>query len=366
MTGIYIHVPFCKRKCPYCAFYSVAENDTLIEGYMSALKRDISRYEGDVTADTVYFGGGTPSLLGADRIKDILETVHKAFVIDNAEITLECNPCTVDKNELAGLLSAGVNRLSVGVQSLDDKELAFLGRLHNAQRARQVISDAVEVGFENVSADLMIGIKGQTKESLKRTVSQLRDLGVSHISAYMIKAEHGTPFDSEKYLSQLMDDDSSAELYLALDEVCRSFGFERYEISNFARKGFESRHNLKYWKLEEYIGFGPSAHSYVGGKRLYTEPSVERYIYADAPELKVSDDSPDPAEEYVMLGLRLREGIDLAKAVSLGMTEPQRSRAERFAEQCSKSGLCVFSDGNIRLTAKGMLVSNSIITGLLS
>lgn len=366
MTGIYIHVPFCIRKCPYCAFYSVACSDSRIEGYMSALKRDISRYDGSIRADTVYFGGGTPSLLGEDRIADILGTVGKAFMLKDPEVTLECNPCTVDRQQLRQLRNAGVNRLSVGVQSLDDRELRFLGRLHDADTARRTLASAVEAGFENISADLMIGIKGQSADTLRRSTAELGQLGAVHISAYMIKTEQGTPFDSDAVRSRLTDDDESAELYLALTDACGSLGFEQYEISNYAVRGFESRHNLKYWRGEEYIGFGPSAHSFYGGKRLYIASSVDEFIQADETEMLVSEEHPDKAEEYVMLGLRLREGISLDKAVSLGMSEAQKQRAEHFAEQCRKNGLCQVSDGRISLTPRGMLVSNSIITGMLT
>lgn len=365
MTGIYIHVPFCKRKCPYCAFYSVTANDDLTEGYMSALKRDISRYDGSIRADTVYFGGGTPSLLGAAKISRILDTVSISFELCSPEITLECNPCTVDRNELQKFRAAGINRLSVGVQSLDDSELVFLGRLHDPEQARRTIKYAAEVGFENISADLMIGITGQTEESIRRTVTEFRELGVNHISAYMIKVEHGTVFDNADVRSKLMDDDDIADLYLSLADSCKSMGYEQYEISNFSQPGFESRHNLKYWKREEYIGFGPSAHSFVNGRRLYVDPSVSKYISDGAAEMKISDASPDAAEEYVMLGLRLREGISLDTAVSLGLSSDQRKRAEHFALECRKNGLCSFSDGRIALTPKGMLVSNSIITELL-
>lgn len=366
MTGIYIHVPFCIRKCPYCAFYSVAADDSRIEGYMSALKRSFSRYDGTVRADTIYFGGGTPSLLEARRIADILNAAGKAFELVSPEIALECNPCTVDMAELYDLRQAGVNRLSVGVQSLDDGELGFLGRLHDADDAKRCIACAAEAGFENISADLMIGIKGQSAQKLRESVRTLTDIGASHISAYMIKTETGTVFDSESVRSRLMNDDDCAELYLSLVEACRLSGLEQYEISNFAKPGFESRHNIKYWTGEEYIGFGPSAHSFCCGRRTYIPASVDEFISSDAPRMIVSDESPDPLQEYVMLGLRLSRGISLAKAVSLGMPQKNRDDAAKFAAVCADAGLCCFDGDILRLTPKGMLVSNSIITELLS
>ena len=262
MIGLYVHVPFCERKCPYCAFYSRPFSGQTADAYAAALHRCILGFGDDVKADTLYFGGGTPPLLGIENIGRTIELCRQRFGLDNAEITLECNPNSIDRPALRRSREYGVNRLSVGVQSLDDGELAFLGRLHDSRQAEQTIVSAREEGFENISADLMIGIKGQTCEKLADTVSKLSSLGASHISAYMIKVEQGTAFDCDEVRSRLLDDDELSQLYLGLVDICAANGFAQYEISTFAGEGYESRHNNKYWLGEEYLGFGAAAHSY--------------------------------------------------------------------------------------------------------
>ena len=365
MTGVYVHVPFCQRKCPYCAFYSVCGGEDKKALYLSSLMRELDRAPSGIPADTLYFGGGTPALLGAERLSEIIDKFDKHFSFTSPEITVECNPNSITADDLHILRSAGVNRLSVGVQSLDDGELRFLGRLHNASQAELTILNALSAGFENISADLMIGIKGQSGKSLSDSVLRLSELGVRHISVYMIKVEQGTAFDSTSVRARLTDDDETAELYLSVVSACKENGFDHYEISNFARPGFESRHNLKYWRCEEYLGFGPSAHSYFGGVRYRNADTLEEYSALPDHGRAVTDPSPDKAEEYIMLGLRLKEGISLDKAVSLGFDPDRRIKALAYADRLSRSGLCLTEDDRISLTAKGMLVSNSIITDLI-
>lgn len=343
--GLYIHVPFCVRKCPYCDFYSGAL--TRREDYIAAVLRNLVRY--DERFDTVYFGGGTPSLL-----HDIAGAVLGAVRLsDHPEVTFECNPETVDIRVFGALKAAGVNRLSFGVQSLEDSELSALGRIHSAGRAKGAILEAAKFGFTNISADLMLGIPHQTRESLLRTIEALCALPITHVSAYMLKIEPNTVFG--KSPPPVPDEDETAELYLLAVEELQKRGFMQYEISNFAKSGFESRHNLKYWRCEEYLGVGPAAHSFYGGKRFAVPRDLEGFLDAPAQTEQVTDSAPCSKEERVMLGLRLTEGIPAEWVEGL----PQKLR--KIPPQMIKH-----QNGRLSLTAEGFLLSNEIITILTS
>lgn len=344
MVGLYIHVPFCVRKCPYCDFYSEKFSREKSEKYTAAVVRNLKRYPEKF--DTVYFGGGTPALISG-KISDILREVRFS---EGAEITVECNPDVVNENVLAQLKNAGVNRLSFGVQSLNERELAALGRLHGAESARKAILLARELGFENISADLMLGVPQQTVKSLYETIDELCALPITHVSAYLLKIEPNTPFG--KNPPDIPDDDGQAELYLAAVEQLEKRGFRQYEISNFAKIGFESRHNLIYWRAEEYVGIGPAAHSYYNGKRFDVPRNLAEFLESDFQREAVTDENPDKYEEKVMLGLRLREGIPLDERLEKRLRLVPR---EYFRVE----------GGRISLTPRGFLVSNEIITTLL-
>lgn len=364
MRGIYIHVPFCERKCPYCAFYSRPFDKDTADGYLRSLTGCISAAD-PVSADTLYFGGGTPALIGAESIGGIIALCRQRFGLKGAEITLECNPNSIGLSELTALRRNGVNRLSVGVQSLDDGELRFLGRLHGPAQAVSALEAAREAGFENISADLMIGIRGQSRESLCRTVDRLSRLGVKHISVYMIKVEQGTAFDCDAVRERLCGEDRLAELYLSAAEICEKAGFAQYEISNFARPGYESRHNCKYWECEEYLGFGPAAHSFYKGVRFCCPDDLSAFI-ENGQQRVVTDPAPDPAEEYVMLGLRLSRGIDLDRLEALPGGERIARRILSLSQKLEEAGLCIREGSAVQLTPQGMLVSNSVIAAFLS
>ena len=344
MTGLYIHVPFCVRKCPYCDFYSEKFSREKSEMFAAAVVRNLRRYP--VNFDTVYFGGGTPALISG-KIAEILREVEFR---ESAEITVECNPDVVNESVLAKLKNAGVNRLSFGVQSLNEPELAALGRLHGAESARKAILTARELGFENISADLMLGVPQQTVKSLEQTIDELCGLPITHVSAYLLKIEPNTPFG--KNPPEIPDDDGQAELYLAAVERLSERGFRQYEISNFAKVGFESRHNLIYWRAEEYVGIGPAAHSYYNGKRFAVPRNLDDFLESDVQREIVTDENPDKYEEKVMLGLRLREGISLDERLEkrLRLIPREYFRVEH---------------GRISLTPRGFLVSNQIISTLL-
>ena len=360
--GVYVHIPFCRRKCPYCDFYSVEFSEEKADIYTEKLCQEIEMFGDRLKrkADTLYFGGGTPSIMGADRICRMTEVVKKAFhLAENAEITVEVNPEKQDIN-FEKMRCAGVNRISVGLQSANDKELKLLGRLHNVSQAEKCIDRAKVAGFDNISLDLMIATPMQTMESLKRSIEFCAKRNVQHISAYILKVEENTPYYRMRDSLDICDDDEQAEMYLYAVERLEEYGYKQYEISNFCRKGYESRHNLKYWHDEEYIGIGASAHSFIDGRRFFFGRSFEDFY-----SMKIEDDGEGGGiEEYIMLAMRLSEGLrnDLFKE-RFGMDIPERYiyNAKRFV----KAGLLYVDSTGIRLTPEGFLLSNHIISEIL-
>lgn len=355
-AGLYVHVPFCVRKCPYCNFYSVPAKPELLETYTEAVCRNLRAYGMDAAIDTVYFGGGTPSLLSPEQIGCILDTAAEQFSLSaHAEVTLEENPATVTREQLQQLRRCGVNRLSLGVQSLDAGQLQRLGRLHTAQEAIETVELAAAVGFENISCDLMLALPGQTAAELEQTIQQLTALPIVHVSAYLLKVEPGTPFALQHVAESCPDEDMAADLYLQTVTQLEQAGFLQYEISNFARPGFESRHNCKYWHCEPYLGIGPSAHSCWNGARFAVPPSVGIFLQAPVQEIELEDAEPCTREEQIMLGMRLTEGVP---AVWLAEKMPL---VERFCQ----AGFLRKRDDRIAFTPKGFLVSNTILAELL-
>lgn len=359
--GIYIHVPFCGKKCGYCDFYSVCYKKKQAELYVGAVLRNLRYYAENIrSVDTVYFGGGTPSLLTAEQLAEIMAEIKSCFDLDeNAEVTLEANPNTLTPEKLLGLRKAGINRLSIGVQSMCDDELKLLGRTHSAERAERAVLDAAEAGFSNISCDLMIALLNQTAESLHYSVERLAALPIQHVSAYILKIEEGTPFDCHNIRSLLPDEDSAAELYLLMTELLREKGFEQYEVSNFAKAGFESRHNCRYWKCLDYLGIGPAAHSCHGGKRFAVPANIETFISSPVQPVEITDDAPCGFEEFAMLRLRLAEGL------RLGDVEAHRGEIEKKIAPLLKAGYVRFDGETVALTARGFLVSNSVIERLI-
>ena len=362
MTGIYIHIPFCKTKCPYCDFYSFKPDNTQKDSYLKAVLLCIEQHSKKIrdSVDTVYFGGGTPSFFGGERLKKVISCIKENYNIKDAEITVECNPSSVDSELLFHLKQAGVNRISMGMQSAVDKERTALGRLSDRQQVKKAVSLIKNHGITNISLDLMLGIPHQTKESLRESLDFIISCGVTHVSAYMLKIEEGTPFSKTEL--PLPDEDEVCELYLFASDYLEEKGFAQYEISNFAKKGFESRHNLKYWKCEDYLGIGPSAHSFIGGERFYYPRDFASFLTDPA---TVSDGKGGDEEEYIMLALRLSEGLLKDKYFRrYGKEIP--AEIFRKAELFEKNGLVKITDKGIRLTKKGYLLSNSIITEFLS
>ncbi len=362
--GIYIHIPYCIKKCPYCDFYSVIYNESSASEYTDAVISVIQSYKGKgVNADTLYFGGGTPNLIGAERLGKIISAARGCFKLsDNSEITLEANPETFRNQDISAFKKAGINRLSMGLQSAVDAELKLLGRRHTNDDVAYCVREAKKADINNISLDLMLGIEGQSKDTLLSSIEFCASLGVSHISAYMLKIEPNTPFYKKRTLLNLPDDDETAELYLfAVDELERR-GYKQYEISNFARGGAVSRHNTKYWRGEEYVGIGAAAHGFEGGERYYYERSVKDFIAS--PLSRTSDGKGGGFDEFFMLNMRLCTGVCLSElSQKYGAPLPQcfNSKIENF----TKAGLIIKNGDRISFTPKGFLISNSIISDLL-
>lgn len=339
--GLYIHIPFCRSKCPYCDFFSVKYDNASAETYVEKLCSEMKKYADSF--DTVYIGGGTPSVLPYQLIGKILDALRKQFHISpNAEITIECNPSKNLERDFEAYRKYGVNRISLGMQSARNEERFALGRRAGQADVAKAVSDARSAGIYNISLDVMLGTPKQTLASLEETFDFIRSMNVPHISAYMLKIEEGTKFFEMQNTLALPDEDTVAQMYLKTVRALKTMGLVQYEISNFAKPGFESRHNTKYWTLDEYLGIGASAHSFYKGKRFYYDRDFNI----------VPDGDGGGADEQIMLGLRLAEGID-------------KSLVKKDYSQFVKTGLLVEGEKNISLTPEGMLLSNTIINSLI-
>ena len=365
--GLYIHIPFCKAKCGYCDFNSYAGKEAYMESYFHALMKEIEetakRYPFPV--DTIYFGGGTPTFVDTKYICDALGKTKELFEqCSNCEISIECNPGTIGYEGLKKLHNAGFNRLSIGLQSADNGCLKSLGRIHTFEEFSECFKNARMVGFENISLDLMYGLPDQTMKEWKETLRCAVEFGTEHISCYSLKVEEGTPFAKRKL--NLPDDDTVADMYEFVVEFLAEQGYERYEISNFAKKGFESRHNLKYWKCDDFVGVGAGAFSCANGVRFSNVSDLKEYIdlmekteYATENREVLSDF--DKMSEFVFLGLRLRGGIserEFENRFNLNIDEVFGSQIEKY----SKMGFLIRENESIRFSDKGFFVSNTILS----
>ncbi|MCC8074102.1 MAG: radical SAM family heme chaperone HemW [Clostridiales bacterium] len=341
MKGLYFHIPFCRSKCPYCDFYSVKYDEASAEKYVDALIAEMDKYQGSF--DTVYFGGGTPSVMNSRLIGKIISEAKSHFdIADDCEITVECNPSKNLERDFDNYAKFGVNRISLGMQSARNEERFALGRVADKIMVKKAISDAKKAGITNISLDVMLGVPKQTIETLDETFDFIEEADVTHISAYMLKIEKGTRFFDMKDKLHLPDDDTVSDMYIKTVDELKKLKFNQYEISNFSKPGFESRHNLKYWLLDEYLGIGASAHSFIDGKRFYYDKNM-----------KIIDDGIGGTdEEKIMLGLRLNRGID-------------KSLVKKDYKNFADMGYINESENKIALTQKGMLVSNYIISSLI-
>ncbi len=368
MLGLYIHVPFCLSKCPYCDFYSLSlPDEAALDAYADAVCKRLSAWRGqtDGSADTLYFGGGTPSLLGGARVARIIRHARRLFGLKNAEITLEANPADRLYDTFAAFADAGGSRVSMGMQAASEKALAALGRRHTMSDLEAAVNDLHRAGLHNLSLDMMLATPAQTARDVKAAVKACVDCDAAHVSAYLLKIERGTPFDRQRQTLSLPNEDRAAALYLLACEALESAGFPQYEISNFARRGFESRHNLKYWNSEDYIGIGPSAHSFIFGKRWYYERSLDSFLNGAPP----CPEDPNEAiadggtEEYAMLRLRLTAGLQ-ADAFAARFHRPLPPEWLTNARRLP-AHLVQTNDNAIRLTRNGFLLSNALIPRIL-
>ena len=374
--GIYVHIPFCRSKCEYCDFYSIpgARSRDLMDRYLDAVIlhiREAAQGAAGYEVDTVYFGGGTPSFFGAGGLAKIFAEIDRRFDVSrDAEVSLEANPDSVTLPMLTRLRRAGFNRISIGVQSDDDAQLKALGRPHNYRQAQQAVSLSRRAGFDNVSVDLMFGLPNQSREQWMQTLRNVIDLKADHISCYGLKVEEGTPLARRVAEGEVLpDDDQQADLYLwTVGRLARA-GYPQYEISNFAKPGFKSRHNLRYWLTRPYIGFGPGAHSDFGGRRYSFVRDLDRYIDGVLKGGEIIDSEElipqrERCGEYLMLRLRTTRGIDGAEYRRNYFMDfaPLEARLEQFAAQGWAER---DPEGRWHFTPKGFLLSNQLIGDLL-
>lgn len=362
--GLYIHIPFCRSKCPYCDFYSLTRREDLFPVYVRVVQekmRALAR-PNEVQADTLYLGGGTPSLIGGELLAELIGSARELFSIpDGSEITVECNPSSCSEALFRQLADAGVNRISLGMQSAVDGERKKLGRRSGREDVERCIVWAKSAGIENISLDFMLGVPGQTVASAAETVAFCAQAGVTHVSGYLLKLEEGTPFYARADKLALPDEEVSCQIYESACSGLEQAGFVQYEISNFAKPGYESRHNLKYWNDEEYLGIGPAAHSFMDGKRFYNPRDIDSFLAGEEP---VPDGTGGDFEEYAMLRLRLRDGLR-ESGVRARYGHPIPAELHTRARELAENGLAVCDATGIRLTRAGFLLSNSAIAYLL-
>ena len=405
--GLYVHIPFCETKCPYCDFNTYARIEGLIPAYVAALRQEVEMWGallGHPAVATVFFGGGTPSYLPSEHIGSLLRSVGEAFDLDpEAEITLEANPGDLTEAKLRGYLACGVNRLSIGVQSLDDRLLQVLGRRHSAAEAVSAVQTALDAGLDNVSIDLMYGLPDQSADDWAQTLGGAAGLGQKHVSMYCLTLEGGTPMEESVRSGRVPEPDAdlAADMYLMAEESMEGMGFRHYEISNWALPGRESRHNLTYWRNQPFLGVGPGAHSYLAGSRFYNIKSPKEYVRRLTPSTALSEAGPAGASEEgiplpdqgkeegrvtteslkrvpvvetveaidrrlemaetMMMGIRLDTGVEVAEFVSRFGVSPLEEYGGALRELGS-AGLLETGGGSVRLTGRGRLLGNEVFS----
>lgn len=371
--GLYFHIPFCRTRCRYCGFYSISSMPD--DRFVAALEKEMEQYSQTfqgVPCDTVYFGGGTPSSLSAPQLGRIMESVRAHFqILPDAEITMEMNPCDMTDAYLRAAGNAGINRLSVGVQAKQDRLLQMIGRSHTAKEAEKAVRRAYKSGFHNISIDLMYELPTQTVKEFEDSLHWAMHLPVSHLSIYSLILEEGTPFEKladEGKLPRPTEEESWA-MYEAMCRIPAHYGFQRYEISSFARNGRKSRHNEKYWRLDPYLGMGPSACSRIGRERWKDLPGTRRYIKALLSGEAVPKEvdrltEAEEMEEYCFLHLRMAEGIPLAGFASRYGAPLEKWYGEKIT-LLTKEGLLKEKDDHLALTKKGMALGNLVFEEFL-
>ncbi|MGE5362584.1 MAG: radical SAM family heme chaperone HemW [Bacteroidota bacterium] len=369
-AALYVHIPFCDHKCIYCDFYSVVSHENSAN-YLNALSAEIINYSGIYSRgrhfSSIFFGGGTPSLMQPDYIHDIISRLRDNFQVDeSAEITLETNPGTVDKSKLTAFRQAGINRLSIGIQSFNDEELKFLTRIHSSRTAIETVMSAAEAGFDNINIDLMFNLPGQTRDVWINNMRQAAALPATHISAYSLILEHGTILNRMVLDGkvEIPDEDHDAGIYALTIDFLENNSFLQYEVSNFAKDGFQCRHNNAYWKYRDYISFGTSAHSFADGKRWWNYSSLRRYImeiekksHAEAGSEQLN--AEQMLDEFVMLALR-SSGLDLDE-LSRKFGTAWLVNNSATIQSLVNRGLIIRENELLKLTRKGYALCDEVL-----
>jgi oxygen-independent coproporphyrinogen-3 oxidase len=366
--GLYIHIPFCRSKCRYCSFVSFEHREADIPRYLDALKKELARRAHGEHVRSVYFGGGTPTMLPVEAIDDLFLAVRALFHVDGeCEVTLEANPGTVDAEYLSTLRKSGVNRLSLGVQSLDDRELTLLGRIHTAAEAREAVCAARNAGFDNINMDLIYGLPGQTADDWCITLEGAMGMEPEHISLYGLSLEHDAPLQQaiDKHELPEIDPDLSADQYELAGDLLDARGYRHYEISNWSKSGRECRHNIVYWRNLPYLGVGVAAHSWLNGHRLANTGNVDTYMdtllgsAVLAPDMDEEISPELQLAETIILGLRLCDGI-CVRDISDRFDEDILAHYGRQVGELADLGLMEYTGGNLKLTRRGCLLSNEV------
>lgn len=368
--GIYIHIPFCIKKCGYCDFYSVKWDEISENTYIQSAINEINSYSSltnKFIVDSIYIGGGTPSIIKPQNLETIISTIRGIFtVVIDAEISMEANPNSLDIDNLKAYKEIGINRLSIGIQSLNDDILKKIGRIHNSKEALKAIDLAKLCKFKNINADVMFNIPGQTIDDINNTITQLIEKDIKHISFYSLKLEKGTPmYTLERNKKIIMpEEDDEREMYYVGRNIMEKHNLFQYEISNFAVKGYECKHNLKYWNQEEYIGIGPSAHSFLGSMRFNNPSDVIEYIGNSEDEIFERNiqeimDKKELIFEYIILRLRLTEGLRFVDFKNKFSIDFKETYAEQI-DYLTKNNLFELDNDAVRLTKRGMDISNYV------
>lgn len=369
--GIYIHIPFCKQKCFYCDFCSFANKNEMQEKYVEAVINEIKNitHKEKYTVTTIYFGGGTPSILNPEYIKNILQEIESSFeILDDAEITIEINPGTVNEEKLKKYKEYGINRLSIGLQSANDKILKKIGRIHDYKQFEETFFYARKCGFKNINVDLMIGLPTQAVEDVKQTLEKIIQKNPEHISVYSLIIEEGTIIEkliNENKL-QLPDEETERIMYWTVVNELKENGYNQYEISNFSKKTYESKHNTNCWKQKQYIGLGTSAHSYLNKKRYSNTNNIEEYI-KNIQENNISKNitiheeqtEESTMNEYMLLGLRMIQGININEFKQKFKTDPT-IKYKKILEKLQKENLIQITKTSIKLTKQGIDFGNIV------
>lgn len=373
--GIYIHIPFCTKKCGYCDFYSVTWNEFQEHTYIQAAINEIKSYSAlanEFVVDSIFIGGGTPSIINPRNLENIISTIKSIFTVeDDCEISMEANPNSLTDN-LRTYREIGINRLSIGIQSLNDTILNKIGRIHNSKEALEAIDRAKSFGFDNINVDVMFNIPGQTIDDINDTINQLINKDIKHISFYSLKLEEGTPMYSLEQIKEIImpDEDIERDMYYAGRDIMEKHNLIQYEISNFAIKGYECKHNLKYWNQDEYIGIGPSAHSFLGSMRFNNPSDLMAYTMNGDDDgifernIQEVMNKEGLIFEYIMLRLRLTEGLKFADFKNKFSIDFK----ERYAEQIdnlTKNSLIELDADAAYLTKRGMDISNYVFSQFL-